>query len=112
MGSFVPESRERNEHRMAEKYFDYMGMLRLNDNRLLMQELIAYVSGSRLSQEEKLDAVGDIMQLRTVGLVSVSQDPNQSDQTVTLTAMGIAFADFVAHIRSATMLKQSPQLSC
>lgn len=97
---------------MAEKYFDYMGMLRLNDNKLSMQTLITYVNGSRLSQDENLDARGDILRLGSVGLVSIRQEPDQEDQTVTLTAMGIAFADFIAYIRSATMLKSCPRLIC
>lgn len=90
---------------MSEKYFDYLGMLRLNDNRLSIQRLISCVNGSRLTQEENQAAIDSLETLEAVGLVVISCREDEKMYTVTLTAVGIAIADFIAHIRSSVMIK-------
>lgn len=88
-------------------YFDYTGVLRLNDSSLNLETLISYVHGDRISEEETHRARAQVLRLNGVGLVNISNDEKWEEKIVTLTTLGEIITDMIANVRSDLMVKQS-----
>lgn len=90
----------------ANSYFDYMGILRLNESELALDTLITYLHGRFIGEEETLKARSQILHLESMGLLTVRGDGDRRSQTVALTKAGEAIADMIAYLRSDSMLRQ------
>lgn len=90
----------------TDSYFDYIGILRLNDNKLTFNTLISYLHGGCIPEAQLRRARAQVLRLDSVGLVTISGGPNWEEQTVTLTGAGETIADMIAYLRSDSMLRQ------